>query len=149
MQWLTAVELGFLKGRHPLLEDSDVIITPSKQTTSHTSSRSNSFPKLLQLDGNGSHSWRKRLKRSDKYVNSSFGRDIQISKAKDKDTTNGMVTQTNFVDLKEGDGDSERGKVLQATEVVMNMLDVTMPEALSEEQKLKVMHLMTCICIDY
>ncbi|KAK1417442.1 hypothetical protein QVD17_26569 [Tagetes erecta] len=139
VEWLTAVELGLLKGRHPLLEDSDVTITPSKQVTSHGSGISNNFPKFLQLDGNGLHSREKMLKRSDEYVDSSFGRDIQMSKAKDKDTANGMVTQTNLVDLKEGDVDSERGKVLQATEVVMNMLDVTMPEALSEEQKLKVL----------
>ncbi|KAI3995389.1 hypothetical protein MKX01_040505, partial [Papaver californicum] len=30
IEWLTAVELGFLKGRHPLLEDVDVTINPSK-----------------------------------------------------------------------------------------------------------------------
>lgn len=30
MQWLTAVELGLLKGRHPLLKDVDVTINPLK-----------------------------------------------------------------------------------------------------------------------
>ncbi|KAM0018252.1 putative alcohol O-acetyltransferase [Helianthus debilis subsp. tardiflorus] len=126
VEWLTAVELGLLKGRHPLLEDSDVTISPSKQmTTSHASSRSNKVVNYHQLDGS---------------VNTSSILDLQMTKDKDKDATNGMVTQTDLVDLKEGgDVDSERGKVLQATQVVMNMLDGTMPEALSEEQKLKVL----------
>ncbi|KAJ0698721.1 putative alcohol O-acetyltransferase [Helianthus annuus] len=126
VEWLTAVELGLLKGRHPLLEDSDVTISPSKQmTTSHASSRSNKVVNFHQLDGS---------------VNTSSILDLQMTKDKDKDATNGMVTQTDLVDLKEGgDADSERGKVLQATQVVMNMLDGTMPEALSEEQKLKVL----------
>ncbi|KAJ0515665.1 putative alcohol O-acetyltransferase [Helianthus annuus] len=124
VEWLTAVELGLLKGRHPLLEDSDVTISPSKQmTTSPASSRSNKVVNFHQLDGS---------------VNTSSILDLRMTK--DKDATNGMVTQTDLVDLKEGgDADSERGKVLQATQVVMNMLDGTMPEALSEEQKLKVL----------
>lgn len=145
MQWLTAVEVGLLKGRHPLLEDTDVTNNPSKHIklmatkASHASSRSNNLLNLHELDafdGNNSFSSKKMLKSSDDYAYSSSG------KAKD---TNGTVTQTNLVDSevgKEGDVDlvdSERGKVLQATEVVMNMLDGKMPEALSEEQKQKVM----------
>ncbi|KAL8234764.1 hypothetical protein R6Q59_020864 [Mikania micrantha] len=139
VEWLTFVELGLLKGRHPLLEDNDVTISPTKQMASHASSRINNLLNLHQLDGNISHPWKKMLKRSDEYANSSSGFDLQMSKAIYKDTTNGMVTRTNLVDLKERDMDSERGEVVQATEVVMNMLDVTMPEALSEEQKLKVL----------
>ncbi|XP_076925174.1 uncharacterized protein LOC143587900 isoform X1 [Bidens hawaiensis] len=115
VEWLTAVELGLLKGRHPLLEDSD-------------SGGSTSYPR------------NKMLKKSDEYVNSSSFLELQTTKARDNnDATNGTITQTNLVDLKEGDVDSERGKVLHATEVVMKMLDVMMPEALSEEQKLKVL----------
>lgn len=30
LQWLSAVELAFLKGRHPLLKDVDITINPSK-----------------------------------------------------------------------------------------------------------------------
>ncbi|XP_076909559.1 uncharacterized protein LOC143566863 [Bidens hawaiensis] len=138
VEWLTAVELGILKGRHPLLEDSDVTISHLKQI-SHASSRNNNLLNFHQLGGNTSNPWNKMLKKSDEYVNSSSVLELQTTKAKDKDATNGTVTQTNLVDLKEGDVDSERGKVLQATEVVMNMLDMTMPEALSEEQKLKVL----------
>lgn len=35
--------------------------------------------------------------------------------------------------------DTERGQVLQTAEIVMNMLDVTMPNTLTEEKKKKVM----------
>ncbi|XP_023750757.1 uncharacterized protein LOC111899113 isoform X1 [Lactuca sativa] len=127
VEWLTSIELGLLKGRHPLLEDTDVTINPSKS--------------LKLMASKSSHS-KKMLKTNDTDSSSKF-------EEKDKDlkkTTNGAVTKTNSTVVeaevvKEGDvdlTDSERGKLLQATEVVMNMLDVTMPEALSEEQKKKV-----------
>jgi len=38
-----------------------------------------------------------------------------------------------------GSVDSERGQVLQTAEVVMSMLDKTMPGTLTEEKKKKVM----------
>lgn len=157
VEWLTAVELGLLKGRHPLLEDSDVTINPSKRlklmasNTTDASSKSNNLLNLHQLDaldGNATYTSKKMLKRSDAYVYSNSGLDSQKSKAKDdelKTNSNGMVTQTNLVDtelVKEGDVDvvdGERGKVLQASEVVMNLLDKKMPETLSEEQKKKVL----------
>lgn len=155
IEWLTAVELGLLKGRHPLLEDSDVTINPSKRlklmasNTTHASSKSNNLLNLHQLDaldGNAAYTSKKMMKRSDAYVYSNSGLDSQKSKAKDKEVkteSNGMVTQINLVNtelVKEGDVDvvdGERGKVLQASEVVMNMLDKKMP--LSEEQKNKVL----------
>ncbi|KAI3714466.1 hypothetical protein L6452_21420 [Arctium lappa] len=157
IEWLTAVELGLLKGRHPLLEDSDVTINPSKRlklmasNTTHASSKSNNLLNLHQfdaLDGNAAYTSNKMMKRSDAYVFSNSGLDSQKSKAKDKEVktdSNGMVTQTNLEVtelVKEGDVDvvdGERGKVLQASEVVMNMLDKKMPKALSEEQKNKVL----------
>ncbi|GKE79971.1 hypothetical protein Tco_1549971, partial [Tanacetum coccineum] len=58
---------------------------------------------------------------------------------------NREVTQTNVVGsqvVNEGDVDlvdAERGQVVRATEVMMNMLDLTMPETISEEKSLKVM----------
>ncbi|GKD32264.1 hypothetical protein Tco_1247773, partial [Tanacetum coccineum] len=151
VEWLTAVELGLLKGRHPLLEDTDVTINPSKRLklmeskASDASSRSNNLLNLRQLDssnGNALNPSKKMLKRSDEYVDSSSGLDLQNNIAEDKGI-NGAVTQTNVVGpevVNEGDVvvDAETGQVVRATEVAMNMLDVTMPETLSEEQKLKV-----------
>ncbi|XP_071709166.1 uncharacterized protein [Rutidosis leptorrhynchoides] len=126
-EWLTAVELGILKGRHPLTEDSEESINPSKRLkliaskASDVNNKSNHLSNLPQL-----------------YENTS-----QMPTSVDKNI-NGSVAQTNVVDstvVKEIDVEpvnSETEKVVPAAEVVMNMLDVTMPEALSEEQKLKV-----------
>ncbi|KAJ9538819.1 hypothetical protein OSB04_031552 [Centaurea solstitialis] len=156
IEWLTAVELGLLKGRHPLLEDSDVTINPSKRlklmasNTPHANSKSNNLLNLRQLDGldgNATNTSKKMVKRSDAYVysNSSIDSEKSTDNEELKTDGNGTVTKTNLVDtelLKEGDVDvidGERGKVLQASEVVMNMLDKKMPEALSEEQKKKVL----------
>ncbi|KAL4589374.1 hypothetical protein LXL04_002280 [Taraxacum kok-saghyz] len=147
VEWLTAVELGLLKGRHPLLEDTDVTINPSKRLklmankATNGSIKNNTRPQLDDLDVNGSHPSKKKLK-------ASSGLEIQKFEAKDKELkpiTNGSVTQTSLVETEVanegGDelAESERGKMLQAAEVVMNMLDVTMPDTLSEEQKKKVL----------
>ncbi|GJZ34118.1 hypothetical protein Tco_0579554 [Tanacetum coccineum] len=91
IQWLTAIELGLLKHRHPLLEDTDVTINPSKS---------------LKLTPS-------------KASDANLASDIQNNIVEDKGI-NGAVTQTNVVQ-----------------KVMMNMLDVTMPETLSELQKLK------------
>jgi hypothetical protein len=52
MQWLTAVELGLLKGRHPLLKDVDVTINPSEGLAlveGRTSEKSDEVDKLWDL----------------------------------------------------------------------------------------------------
>nr|GEV59223.1 putative reverse transcriptase domain-containing protein [Tanacetum cinerariifolium] len=84
------------------------------------------------------------LKTGDEYVDSSFSLDLQNNIAEDK-CINKAVTQTDVVGsevMKEGDVvvDAETWQVVHVTEVAMNMLDVTMPETLSEEQKLKACH---------
>nr|GEY47162.1 hypothetical protein [Tanacetum cinerariifolium]GEY47178.1 hypothetical protein [Tanacetum cinerariifolium] len=151
VEWLTAIELGLLKGRLPLLEDTDVTINPSKHLklmeskASDASSRRNNLLNLCELDssdGNALHPSEKLLKRSDEYVDSSSGLDLQNNIAEDEGINRAM-TQTDVVGsevMKEGDVvvDAETGQVVHATEVAMNMLDVTMPETLLEEQKLKV-----------
>nr|GFB79549.1 putative alpha/beta hydrolase fold protein [Tanacetum cinerariifolium] len=112
---------------------------------SDASSGNNNLLNLRQLDssnGNASYPSKKMLKRSDEYVDSSSGLDLQNNIVEDKGT-NGAVTQTNVVGpevVNEGDVvvDAETGQVVRATELAMNMLDVTMPETLSEEQKRKV-----------
>nr|GEY82691.1 hypothetical protein [Tanacetum cinerariifolium] len=81
------------------------------------------------------------LKTGDEYVDSSFSLDLQNNIGEDK-CINKAVTQTEVVGsevMKEGDVvvDAETWQVVRVTEVAMNMLDVTMPETLSEEQKLK------------
>nr|XP_043626809.1 uncharacterized protein LOC122598278 isoform X2 [Erigeron canadensis] len=139
VEWLIAVEVGLLKGRHPLVEDAVVTINPSKQLkvmateVSHASSKSGNLPNPYQLDA---------LEGDSSYAGKRSSLDLQRYKVKKEinaDTTV-METQTNLEDS-EGDAvvDSERGEALQATEVVMKMLDVTMPNTLSEEQKHKVL----------
>ena len=52
VQWLTAVELGLLKGRHPLLKDVDVTINPSKGLAlveSRSSDKNDEVDKLSDL----------------------------------------------------------------------------------------------------
>ncbi|KAK4342367.1 hypothetical protein RND71_038183 [Anisodus tanguticus] len=156
IEWLTAVELGLLKGRHPLLED-DVTINPSKGLTlvggpSDRSFRSNkllNLPTSDALDGSSLDPSLKILDGGDiaATIYSRFGRDS----GKDLRST-GQLQET-YITLQNGSADDansgeaeagspvdgERDQVLQTAEVVMNMLDVTMPDTLTEEQKKKVL----------
>ncbi|THG14594.1 hypothetical protein TEA_001306 [Camellia sinensis var. sinensis] len=102
--WLAVVELGLLKGRHPLLKDADVTLNPSKGLA---------------------------------WVEST-------SSDKSSRKSNGTLEQASSVDvvLVKDEGNSiadERGQVLQTAQVAMNMLDMTMPGTLNEEQKQKVL----------
>ncbi|XP_059634677.1 uncharacterized protein LOC132277006 isoform X2 [Cornus florida] len=161
IEWLTAVELGLLKGRHPLLKDVDVTINPSKGfalAEGRASNKSDTINRLLNLrqsdalNGYSVVPSKEMLEGSDitTSIPSRFKRDLQINFKLEKglrQENNSAVQQTSSVDaelVKEGVGpmdsvDSETGKVLQTTQVVMNVLDVTMPGTLSEEQKKKVL----------
>ncbi|CAN4110023.1 unnamed protein product [Withania somnifera] len=151
IEWLTAVELGLLKGRHPLLEDADVTINPFKGLTlvgrpSDRSFRSNkllNLPNSDALDGCSLDPSLKVLEGGDisATIYPRFGRDL-------KDLRNTGLVQETYSTLQNGSAgeeeagspvDGERGQVLQTAEVVMNMLDVTLPDTLTEEQKKKVL----------
>lgn len=164
MQWLTAVELGFLKGRHPLLKDVDIPIKPSRGLAHEESDTAASF--LLKSKKDFSNGY--TMSQSDSLngyttstKNKMFGESdtaasFWLTSTKDsrkksevkhtglQDVENGALDQTHSVDpelvneeeINPADGD--RGQVLQTAQVVMNMLDMTMPGTLSEEKKKKV-----------
>ncbi|XP_021678943.2 uncharacterized protein LOC110663827 isoform X2 [Hevea brasiliensis] len=156
IEWLSAVELGLLKGRHPLLKDVDVTFNPTKSLTlvgCRTSKKGIKLEKFLDLtasDANGytidpmkeriddSYTSAQSRSRRDSYRNLEFKEGLQ-------EVENGAFQQTSSVDVelaKEEVADSvdtESGQVLQTAKVVMNMLDVTVPGILEEEEKNKVL----------
>ncbi|XP_031283335.1 uncharacterized protein LOC116142018 [Pistacia vera] len=160
IEWLTAVELGLLKGRHPLLKDVDVTINPSKglalvegratdkdvkvnklldlsQTNALNSYSIDGIKEMLEKS-NDNDSIHQRYRREPQ-------RNVELDKKELQEMDNGALQETGPVDaelVKEEEGspvDSERSQVLQSTQVVMNMLDVTMPGTLTEEEKKKVL----------
>ncbi|KEH32418.1 uncharacterized protein [Medicago truncatula] len=159
IQWLAAVELGLLKGRHPLLTDIDLTIIPSKGLTLVEDARTDKNPKVGKL---------LELARSDAYNGYSIdpSEDLLEGSKNDAGLHFGpqQDVQQNFeqgdMSLQVKDGplqqtsssgralvgeedaasvDSEHGHVMQTAQVVTNMLDVTMPGTLTEEQKKKVL----------
>ncbi|XP_057506900.1 uncharacterized protein LOC130790052 isoform X1 [Actinidia eriantha] len=159
IEWLAAVELGLLKGRHPLLEDVDVTLNPAKGLTrvegraSAKSGRVNKSPNHSQsyvLNGCVVHPLEEKFGESNTsvIVSSQFRRvpqkKIEIGDKGLEQKSNGPLDQTSSLNTeldKEEIStiDNERGQVLQTAQVVMNMLDVTMPNTLTEEQKKKVL----------
>ncbi|XP_075509095.1 uncharacterized protein LOC142545661 isoform X2 [Primulina tabacum] len=154
IEWLSAVELGLLKGRHPLLKDVDVTVNPLKGLTllgGKASSKSDDENKLLNFPNGYSakNSTSKMLETYDTKakLQSRSARDIgrmppqtEGRQAEGSDVGRQLnASDTKIEDEASKSSENERGQVLQTVEVVMNMLDVTMPETLSEEQKKKVL----------
>ncbi|KAF8393682.1 hypothetical protein HHK36_021929 [Tetracentron sinense] len=163
VQWFTAVELGLLKGRHPLLKDVDVTINPSKGLAlveSRPSDEQSSVNNLLNLTlsdaikGYSVDPIKEMLEDHDTApsVRLRSGRDSQMKRNFElegvglhQEENSGVLQQTNSVDAEpveeagDNPADSERGEVLQTAQVVMNMLDITMPGTLAEEHKKKVL----------
>ncbi|XP_042508424.1 uncharacterized protein LOC122084328 isoform X2 [Macadamia integrifolia] len=159
IEWLTAVELGLLKGRHPLLKDVDVTINPSKGLAlleSKASDKSRNKNNHLNptpsdvLSGYSVGPLKDAIDETNTAPHLRSGRDLERkSKFQDEgqeQLVNVFVSQQNSLihaeSLKEeGDDpvDSERGEVLQTAEMVINMLDVNLPGTLAEEQKKKVL----------
>lgn len=157
MKWLTAVELGLLKGRHPLLQDIDVTINPSKGLalmegrTSNTSGRLDRVLDLGKLDNLDAYvDPMKELLTETDAIASTNPRFNQKS-LRNQALGEHVLSETNgaFPDgtLKDEDStkdtgtsqvESDAGQVLPTAQVVMNMLDVTMPGTLKEEDKKKV-----------
>lgn len=137
------MELGLLKGRHPLLQDVDVTINPSSVTA------------LLMRPSDGNVGVKKLLNFPN--LDSLDVHDLGPSKETFEESNTATSQNTGLLhehnstlvlgdcsDAKSGEeevvdhNDGDRGQVLQAAQVVMNMLDVTMPDTLTEEQKKKV-----------
>ncbi|KAJ4745123.1 hypothetical protein LUZ62_079528 [Rhynchospora pubera] len=137
IEWLSAVELALLKGRHPLLEDIDISINPSK---------SFSF-----VNGRGSKkkSDRRYKEPSTLPLNKTPLNGYLIAPPVDVHSMNGKVEKSTEEEIgvskdvkEEVVEEGEESQVLQTATVVMNMLDVTMPGTLNEEQKKKVLTAM-------
>ncbi|KAI8565318.1 hypothetical protein RHMOL_Rhmol03G0249700 [Rhododendron molle] len=159
IQWLAAVELGLLKGRHPLLKDVDVTINPSKGLAlleGRASDKSGRANKLLHLsqsnveNGYAGYPLKEKLEEWDTPagIGSRFRQEQQRNpEIEDKGLqreANDTSKQTSPVDAESASEevnpvDVESSQVLQTAQVVMNMLDVTMPGTLTEEQKKKVL----------
>ncbi|KAF3567766.1 hypothetical protein DY000_02018817 [Brassica cretica] len=159
IQWLTAVELGLLKGRHPLLKDVDVTVNPSKGlvlSEAKTPEKGITAQKLAQVARgktvNGYYVDPSRKTLEDSYITPKsslpFGteleKNVKINTGSDEPvnggvSTSGPVNVELVDDDKSDEEESERGDMLQTAEVVVNMLDLTMPGTLKAEERKKVM----------
>ncbi|KAI3857880.1 hypothetical protein MKX03_004982 [Papaver bracteatum] len=154
IEWLTAVELGFLKGRHPLLEDVDVTINPSKGLSlvegisSDEPKNSSKIPNLSEYNALNSYEL-DPPEESDKVANVPLRSQKQLpdhsETKKVGESDEPKHSSSPDAEAVEEEGEvpvNEESQVLQSAQVVMNMLDVTMPGALSPEQKRKVLMAM-------
>ncbi|XVF35191.1 hypothetical protein REPUB_Repub18cG0124100 [Reevesia pubescens] len=159
IEWLTAVELGLLKGRHPLLKDVDVTINPSKGLAfaeGRLTDKGGKVKKLLDLsrsnaindypifpardileDGDTAASVHLRSRQDSL-------KDVELEDKELQGVHDDMLLQTKSIEaeLVKEDAtpeDGEIGQVLQTAQVVMNMLDVTMPGTLKDAEKQKVL----------
>ncbi|PIA27558.1 hypothetical protein AQUCO_07600016v1 [Aquilegia coerulea] len=153
IEWLTAVELGLLKGRHPLLKDVDVTINPSaglalvESGASKRKSDVNKFLSVTEMDPlkeypvdsiedvkkNNLHLWSQG--------NLSEGAESQ-RKNREVQEQSGSDDIVSVNELEENSAENERSQVLQSAQAVMNMLDTSIPGTLEEEQKKKVLAAM-------
>ncbi|KAH6837506.1 hypothetical protein C2S53_001029 [Perilla frutescens var. hirtella] len=151
LEWLTAVELGLLKGRHPLLKDVDVTLNPSKGLAlmdGRATSRRGRVGGLLNLtNGSSTNPKLEMFQENDTAMRTQLGSkkyigEVHIKGLQLEDKNVGKQSNTAIDPTTEGvnSSDIERGKVLQTAQVVMNMLDITMPEVLSDDQKKKVLN---------
>ncbi|KAK4415782.1 hypothetical protein Salat_2685600, partial [Sesamum alatum] len=147
LEWLMAVELGLLKGRHPLLKDVDFTINPSKGRAlveSRTSSKRERVDKLLNVTNGSSTSPPVDIfQENDARHTKDIREPPPIIKGVQQDNSdiNEQSNATTEAVVEEGiNSFDERGQVLQTAEVVMNMLDISMPDTLSDEQKKKVLN---------
>lgn len=143
MQWLAAVELGLLKGRHPLLKDVEVTINPLKGLAfvegkpPPKSSRANKFFNLEKSSTFNEHSM-DPTKLETAHIHPGQNPRRSLHKENElQQVNNDTLQESSSVDAEVIEED-ERGQVLQTAEVIMNMLDVTMPGTLTEEHKTKV-----------
>ncbi|XP_068463708.1 uncharacterized protein [Phaseolus vulgaris] len=156
IEWLTAVELGLLKGRHPLLTDIDVTINPSKGQVVVEEIRSNNdaeVGKLLSLTRSDAFNGYSIDPSNDLFEENKNNTGLQFRSQqglqgnveqdmslKVKDDPSQQTSSSNADLIEEENVFSvDNVQVLQTAQVVINMLDVTMPGTLTEERKKKVL----------
>ncbi|CAI8610934.1 unnamed protein product [Vicia faba] len=152
VEWLAAVELGLLKGRHPLLTDIDVTINPSKGLAVVEEVRTDKSSKVGKLSGsdpyNGNSTDPTKGLVEESKNDAGFQQDLQQNiehrdvslQVKSGPLQQNSSSGTDLIGEENAASvDSEQGRVLQTAQVVTNMLDVTMPGTLTEEQKKKVL----------
>lgn len=152
------MELGFLKGRHPLLEDIDISISPSTGLSLVECSsldQNSEEDKFLELS-NGLNGYTLGTIDSmiedghvvTNYISGSLQDPQSGSEGQNKDikvvdnvvlqqSSSGDVLTEKGIEESSTDVDDKR-QVLQSAQVVMNMLDMTLPGVLTEEKKEKV-----------
>jgi len=153
MQWLTAVELGLLKGRHPLLQDIDVTVNPSKSLAlvegrmPAANDRLDNVLNAAEFDSPDAYmdSMNGLLGKNGatayvQFESNQFleGKPNSDDEALSKKNGNNSIEASSPEDRESNLAESDRGQVLQTAQVVMNMLDATMPGTLKEEEKKKV-----------
>ncbi|CAO2823113.1 unnamed protein product, partial [Amaranthus hypochondriacus] len=158
IEWLAAVELGLLKGRHPLLQDIDVTINPSKGLalvegrTSETNGRLDEVLNIANLNDSDTNMdpMKEFLTENDPVasIQLKFNQNLTRNGTLGDQILSGSNGAFPRDSLKNGDSsedtepdleETDQGQVLQTAQVVMNMLDVTMPGTLKEEDKKKVL----------
>ncbi|CAH9117248.1 unnamed protein product [Cuscuta epithymum] len=144
MEWMAAVELGLLKGHHPLLQDLDVTINPSSvpamlMRSPDASARVKKNLTLQSLDSSDGHIL-EPFEKTFVERNTAASQNTGLLLHEDNDK---LVSGRSVADSGEeeamGHDDDDRVRMIQAAQVVMNMLDVTMSDAFTEEQKKKVL----------
>eukprot|EP01018_Ginkgo_biloba_P027793 Gb_23959 [translate_table: standard] len=193
IEWLAAVELALLKGRHPLLKDIDITIKPPKDSVSgkhllkanrmNVNGIPNPFTgsvvrgsskyrigtnvnKFLDFNNgeaydvsngvhasgeNGDHTYPLENESvSPKSIQQKGHEDIYSTDVEPKkedlvgsSQEPGYLTEaTDTIEESEsgGEGEVERGQVLQTAETVMRVLDATMPGTLADDQKEQVLN---------
>ncbi|KAJ3677124.1 hypothetical protein LUZ60_002848 [Juncus effusus] len=158
IEWLSAVELSLLKGRHPLSKELDISINPSKGLPFINSTTRD---KTLVKNNTNNKSQKRHTNPSSNSSNSSlvFNGSV-VNHRYLVGPTDGNASKEKKELIKEGEslnGDKkeneeqeeasvvdteEESQVLQTASVVMNMLDVTMPGTLNDEKKKKVLTAM-------
>lgn len=166
MQWFSAVELALLKGRHPLLNDVDITITPPKSLAiidERSEKDISAEDRMQRVSDSNKH--KKKRREFLKLENSNASSDIvmfpisslpgqddhpykgnsELGETRAGDHLNG-TTETQESSLVKGSEegeddltDSENSQALGAASVLLNMLDFTMPGTLDDEQKNKVL----------
>ncbi|XP_039023918.1 uncharacterized protein LOC120156716 [Hibiscus syriacus] len=143
IEWLTAVELGLLRGRHHLLNDVDITINPSKGlalTEDRLTGKGRNTKKLLDLSRSNSVSGYSVCPTRDMLEDG--GTSASIHQQSGQDSLKDLSAETKpfegeLVKEESVPEDGEIGQVLQTAQVDINMLDVTMPGTLKEAEKQK------------
>lgn len=154
------MELGLLKGRHPLLKDVDITINSSRGLALVEGKTVEERGKTIRQlgynwsDASSGYQSTRFIKKKLEESHSSIHTDLRSqnnsqskSQLEDKGSLEievGVLNQTSSIseDMGKkdevGSEDTEKGQVLRTAEVVMNILDMTNPGTLTDEEKKKV-----------